>query len=112
MNERTKQDPTMENSKQDEDTCEEIGESGDDGRSVSQSRRQFPAMVPNRENGSDKSFRCQSPVKQATTASRIIGEISGETDLGNFQKYSYSPDSRQVGMNQSPNFRSSSQISQ
>ncbi|KAL6962671.1 hypothetical protein U1Q18_037630 [Sarracenia purpurea var. burkii] len=108
MNERKKQDPSMEYSKQDEDTCEQVGESGDDGRSVPQNRRQLPALGPSGGNGSGKSFRRQSPVKQAITVSRIIGDISGETVLDNAKKLPYSPESR----NQSPNFWRSSQTPQ
>ncbi|KAL6971741.1 hypothetical protein U1Q18_031423 [Sarracenia purpurea var. burkii] len=88
MNERTKQDPMKESSKQEEDTCEEVGESSDGGRSVSQGRCQILAMVPSPGNGSGNSLRRQSPVKQALTISRITGEISGEKDFGKSSKIS------------------------
>ncbi|KAL7001718.1 hypothetical protein U1Q18_002866 [Sarracenia purpurea var. burkii] len=82
-----KHDPSKENNKHGEDTCEEVGESTDGGRSVSQGRRLGPAMAPSPENVSGKSSRRQSLIKQAVTISRIIGEISGEKDLGDFQKF-------------------------
>ncbi|KAL6953938.1 hypothetical protein U1Q18_043509, partial [Sarracenia purpurea var. burkii] len=86
-NARTKQNPTKENSKHEEDTCKEAGESSNSGRSVSQGRRQVPAMVPSSEDVSGKGSVRQSPVKQAVTVSEIIGEISGEKDWSIFKNF-------------------------